>query len=75
MDASGFCSSVSLIFYTITVVFPEPAAAETRMFWFLASMAVCWETLYFGMGNPSGTLKIQTELYHKLHRNKRQHHH
>lgn len=34
MEASGCLISVSLIFSTMTVVLPEPAAAETRIFWF-----------------------------------------
>ncbi len=34
IDTPGFRIRVSLIFSTITVVFPEPAAAETRIFWF-----------------------------------------
>ena len=41
IDASGCLISVCLIFSTMTVVLPEPAAAETRIFWFCASMAAC----------------------------------
>ena len=53
IDASGYRISVSLIFSTMTVVFPEPAAAETRMFWFWALMASNWEALNFvGTGEP-----------------------
>ena len=53
IDASGSRISVSLIFSTITVVFPEPAAAETRIFRFPAQMASVWEALNFvGTGVP-----------------------
>lgn len=52
MDASGFRISVSRIFSTMTVVFPEPAAAETRMFGFGALMASVWDALNFGTGDP-----------------------
>jgi len=66
-DASGFWISVSLIFSTMTVVFPEPAAAETRMFWFWALMASNWEALNFvGTGEPPFIrIMYMGQLYHE----------
>jgi len=49
MEASGCAISVSLIFSTITVVLPEPAAAETRIFWFRALIAAFWDSLNAGI--------------------------
>ena len=61
IEASGCLISVCLIFSTMTVVLPEPAAAETRIFWFRASIASLWESLNSGIW--FSLLRPRTEDY------------